>query len=152
MFYNTSKNLPGHHRTIDSLANSTATIYSGTGTADESGSRDIIGNDPVVNSGRSNQHETSLVTGLNNNAIPAIDTISSGNGAMDAGCALTTQDELVQRICDAADMACKAKRVNQLISYVSGIDYSMAQDSAYEPAGGGPKKAPGKARKETTVK
>ncbi len=47
------------------------------------------------------------------------------------------QDELVQQICNAADMACKAKRIDRLLSYVSGVDYSQVQDSV-EYAGSNP--------------
>jgi len=71
-------------------------------------------------------------------APAATDTHSSGTEAIDYVYTPISQDELVQQICDAADMACKAKRINQLMSYVSGIDYSQAQNSACESAIGDP--------------
>lgn len=159
MLHNTSKKLPHGHSSVDSLAKSTATISPATRTAEESDSRDIIDNDPVVDSGvaisLSNKHDASLATDLNDNANSAIDTSSSASSsnsrAVGAAYALTAQDELVQKICDAADMACKAKRVNQLLSYVSGVDYSMTQDSGYEPAGGALKEVPKQARKATST-
>jgi len=86
----------------------------------------------------SEYHGATLDADLDNDETPAADTNSSDTTAEDYAFTPISQDELVKRICDAADMACKAKRINQLMSYVSGIDYSQAQNFAHELAGGDP--------------
>ncbi len=50
-----------------------------------------------------------------------------------------TQEQLIQNIIKSADMACKAKRMNQLMSYLSGIDYSSGHESASDQAVHNPK-------------
>lgn len=109
----------------------------------ESGSHTITDIEPSDVSEKtttfSKYRDASIEADLNNNEAAATDTCSSG--AEVEGHVYTppiSQDELVQKICDAADMACKAKRVNQLMSYISGIDYSQAQNCAREAAGGNP--------------
>ncbi len=42
------------------------------------------------------------------------------------------QEQLIQNIIKSADMACKAKRLNRLLSYVSGIDYSYGLESSHD--------------------
>lgn len=48
-------------------------------------------------------------------------------------------DQLIRNIIKSADMACKATRVNRLLSYVSGIDYSHGSESVHQRRCGNPK-------------
>lgn len=70
----------------------------------------------------------SVQSNSDNTNAPAVDepTISLSNHEQ------LIQEIIIQNIVKSADMACKAKRMNQLLSYVSGIDYSCGGESAYE--------------------
>ena len=132
-----SANKLSHHLSVDNTAKSTEKTPPTKCVREEVGTSDFLTINSATHSGVNNNvsHKNSDVThtvALHSNATRSINTslTSSATGATPAS---TNQDELVQKILDAADMASKTQRVNQLLSYISGIDYSPAPGNTYKP-------------------
>ena len=143
MLQNISTNFSRHQRSTEEFTNTTATIPNIICDGKEDNLRDTINSNPTVNTDVddifSSYHDKYIATNLTHNTSDVIDISSGDIVTTDNSLAPNSQKELTQQICNAADMACKAKRVNQLMSYVSGVDYSEKQDSTYEQADSGPK-------------
>jgi len=132
MLQNIPTNFSRHQRSTEEFANTTATIPNIICDEKEDNLRDTINSNPTVNTDVddifSSYHDKYIATNLTHNTSDVIDISSGDIVTTDNSLAPNSQKELTQQICDAADMACKAKRVNQLMSYVSGFDYSEKQD------------------------
>ena len=143
MLQNISTYFSRHQRSTEEFANTTATIPNIICDGKEDNLRDTINNNPTVNTDVddifSSYHDKYIANNLTNNTSDIIDISSGDIVTTNNNLAPNSQKELTQQICDAADMACKAKRVNQLMSYVSGVDYSEKKNSTYEQADSGPK-------------
>lgn len=105
MTHHTTSNLPIHNHT-DNEKDDTATA-------------------PDVNSHSSVYSETK------NSAQSTNDNLTDST-VDDNTPSSSDQEQLIQNIIKSADMACKAKRLNQLLSYVSGIDYSYGLQSSHD--------------------